>query len=913
MSVQSLNDITSIPVESLKNILTCNRRMFSKYDLPEVYRAILSCCSGVMKNVKVGLLIRIDYESREITVIEASGIPKKSLKNTVLMIDECFTGKMIHFGNKQISKDVTEIYDFIGAKYVFENKIKILIALPLLITGKITYILNIYISESNTITTAENAFLDLFAGHAAAAIQHALFVQSKKHTLDDIGSILNIAKGITSSLELEQVIENILKAAQKIGDTPIASLWYRDIVTKSWQHKIPAELKSHKPNLPNIEEGEGIIGEVLRTGQPYHCPDTSQDPRFYPTWQDGGSEIVFPLIFENEVKGILNIESNQLNGFSAQRQKLLSMLAEEAVIALKNAQLYIIAERKTRQFNLLKGISEALSQWKSLPEILALIARESLDIVGHGERVAHVFLEDEEKNMLEIRAAVGELFDEKHLRHHLLLSEKSVVTWVVQHGQPRLIPDVSKSPDYLRIIPTVKSEVCVPLIFQNKVIGVINVESSQLNGFDERDKELLITIADNAAIATKIAELYDIRLKHLEALTTSANRINSSINLQELLITIANEALNAIGPDKRTLYVQLLDEKTQILEIKIAAGVYSSRNYMGIKLSIDEGISGWVLRKQRPYLCSNVKNNSFYYEVNPSVKSELCVPIQFGGRITGLLNIESLVENDFGQHDLQLLEGLANQAGVALENARLSAGLANTQYKLTQAQDLAVVGETLAGLTHDIRTCFSLISGDAQWIELQVKKNTISIKEIIEAMQNIQSHVSKVEKLTEDLNRKSQQLPPEFEQVWLGDVLKDVVYLMTNEAARSKVHIKIDDRTLRFAADLDIIKIHRVFMNITSNALDAMPDGGQLTISGKKSPEQFEISFSDTGRGIPKNNLPKVLNRFYTTKDDGFGLGLTICRRIVEDDHNGEINIISEENKGTTVNIRLPLRKKTTT
>jgi len=624
--------------------------------------------------------------------------------------------------------------------------------------------------------------------------------------------------------------------------------------------------------------------------------------------------LIIPLKVFNRIIGVINLYLTSKYQ-AATYDAILDIVSNQAAFALHNnmlteqcSKIYEIAEIKTKQFITLREINEALSQQKSLTEILNIIAVESLNIAGHGQKVAFVMLLDKQRKLLITRSAYGELFEEEHLNFQIPLHRKSIVTYVAKTRKPKITSNVYKDPRYLKIIPSAKSEICIPILFRDEVVGVINIESSELNAFSNQDLQLLQTLADNASVATKIAELYDIRIKQLEALQNTGTKISSSLKLKEVMYTIAREALIAIGPKNRTIYVQLLrDDNTFLTEV--ACGTNPEINYIGSVISINEGISGWVNNNRKHYLCSNVNIDKYYVEINQNVKSELCVPIMFADKVIGLINVESNDENDFGEHEIYLLQGLANQAGVAIENAKLNERIADTQFQLTRALELTVIGETLAGLTHDIRTCSSLISGEAQWFEHRYDRNKISLGEAVEAMKKIRIHVERIDKLTKDLAKRSQQSPIVFEKANIADLIKECIYLFSRQAQANSVKIEIDYQSFYSLAEVDQRRLKRVFLNIILNAIEAMSNGGTLTIHLREFNDYMEIIFIDTGEGISKDDIKNIWDTFFTTKKEGSGLGLAVCKRIIEKDHNGEISAFSEHGQGTTLRIKLPLKQ----
>ncbi len=625
--------------------------------------------------------------------------------------------------------------------------------------------------------------------------------------------------------------------------------------------------------------------------------------------------IYLPLKHQDTIYGLIKLYFTASEHVTQLYASILGILARQAAVAIRNAKMYqhllSIAESKTRQFITLKELTESLSRRKSLTEILTHITKESLNIVGHGKKVAFVMLIDKQKNMLETKAASGELFRKEHLKFNIHLNDRSIVTWVARNAKPRLARNVEKDAQYKKITWETKSEICIPLLFRNEVIGVLDIESSELSAFDDQDKELLQTLAENTSIAIKIAELYDIRIKQLEALFKTGTKISSSLKLNEVLKTISNEALKAIKPKKRTVFVQLINKETGIIEVNAAcSNVADEKDYIGTTIKVNEGISRQVIKNKTYYLCPDVKADPYYFQINPKVKSELCVPIIFGDKVIGLINVESLEPNDFGVHEIQLLEGLANQAGVAIENARLNRGLANTQYELTQALEIAIIGETLEGLTHDIRTGFSLISGETQWLDRLIKENKISHVETKKSIKKIESYVNRIDRLTDDLSKRSQQLPPTFQPANLIDTIKECFHLLSSKIDRRSINIKEQYNSYNLIAEVDVKRIKRVFINLIMNCIEALPEDGIITIKAFKENENIKIKFIDNGVGISKENLQRIWDNFFTTKPDGSGVGLAVCKRIIEFDFNGKLEIRSKKFSGTEVFITLPIKQK---
>ena len=204
-----------------------------------------------------------------------------------------------------------------------------------------------------------------------------------------------------------------------------------------------------------------------------------------------------------------------------------------------------------------------------------------------------------------------------------------------------------------------------------------------------------------------------------------------------------------------------------------------------------------------------------------------------------------------------------------------------------------------------MRTYSSLISGEAQWIQHLHDEKTLTVHDSLEAVNKIDTYVERIEQLTNDLTKRSQQSLPEFELANIAALIKEAVYLMAGRANRHYIQIRQDCPSDISWTYVDKSRLKRVFINLISNAIEAMPNGGTLDILCRRDNDYLLIEFTDNGVGIPSHILQQVGKSFFTTKDKGVGLGMAICRKIIEDDHKGELSISSVEGKGTTIEVGL--------
>jgi signal transduction histidine kinase len=229
--------------------------------------------------------------------------------------------------------------------------------------------------------------------------------------------------------------------------------------------------------------------------------------------------------------------------------------------------------------------------------------------------------------------------------------------------------------------------------------------------------------------------------------------------------------------------------------------------------------------------------------------------------------------------------------------------LKQTQAKLVKSERLATIGELAAMVGHDLRNPLTGIMGAAYYLKTKhATELGAKGKEMLEA---IEKAIDYSNKIVNDLLEYSRDLKLELEETTPKEMLQKALLLFE---VPDKIRI-IDATEDKPAVKVDTEKILRVFDNIIKNAVDAMPEGGTLTIKSRKVKGKLEIAFTDTGTGISEETLSKLGSPLFTTKAKGMGFGLSICRRIVEA-HGGKISLDSEIGKGTKVTVTISVNPR---
>lgn len=226
--------------------------------------------------------------------------------------------------------------------------------------------------------------------------------------------------------------------------------------------------------------------------------------------------------------------------------------------------------------------------------------------------------------------------------------------------------------------------------------------------------------------------------------------------------------------------------------------------------------------------------------------------------------------------------------------------------QLHQAERLAALGEMIAGVSHEIRNPLGIIRSTAELLQSRIENDRQ--KRLSGIIVEESTRLNDI--LTEFLDfARPKVLRPSKCRV--EEVIDRNLRVIEAEALRLGVSIEKDYKTGSYLLEADCDLLYRAFLNILANSLQAMPEGGSLVVrthlvNGNGHPSRVEIHFEDTGPGIPQEVVKKIFNPFFTTREKGTGLGLAIVQSIV-DNHNGDIEVESQEGRGTAIVIRLPL------
>ncbi len=635
--------------------------------------------------------------------------------------------------------------------------------------------------------------------------------------------------------------------------------------------------------------------------------------------------LAVPLIQKGVVTGVLAGGSFRQAFFCPEEIELLLSLCRHLTVNLENFRLYQDVRDKVIEVTTFNRIGQALSSILDVDQLL----KQLLQIVttSFGYSVCAVLLYDQEKNELVSRALWGypPEVEEKGVR--LKMPGPGLCSVALHEGEPVLSNDVNSDPRYLRGWPDCKSELVVPLKTGEAVIGVLNVESERSGAFTEKDVHVLTNLASQISILLQNARLFQEEREKTGQLIV-ADQINraiaSTLDLN-LIFEIVHQGLaEFMGQDGTYFYFYNPQEHS--FQREFVAGnldVFDSDKLP--KIPASQTCMWDVVQNKEVFVCKQLLENDYTMPIQAELyrigmRSYILVPVFDGEEVIGCFNLGSRKPFHFGKRETEICQLVANHLSVAIKNSRLYQelkdayeNLKNSQETLLQSEKLRTLGEMASGMVHDFNNLLATILGRTQILLQKLEgldgpsketylKNLKAMEKAAQDGSHLLSQISQFGKAKAELN---------LEPVQLNEVVLDSLELTRprwknqSEAEGINIEVKTDLRA-RTLIKADAPQLREVLMNLIINAIDAMPQGGSLTLRTGENDRQVWLEVQDTGTGISEEILPKIFDPFFTTKGKkGTGLGLPICLSIVRR-LRGEIKVESETGKGSRFRLIFP-------
>jgi two-component system NtrC family sensor kinase len=604
--------------------------------------------------------------------------------------------------------------------------------------------------------------------------------------------------------------------------------------------------------------------KVARYGITIYSRDMVNDPRATPLdlkicrYMKRLATIIVPLKIKKDVIGLivadrrdqeLHLTKKDIDSFTT--------FANQASVIIENARLQEQNQRKIQQLLALQEISRKTSSTINLQKLLHVISASAMKITKASS--CALLLVDDDNQHLRIASQIG--YDGLDTARFRLKVGEGIVGWVAANGVPLLVRDVSQEPRYVEAIKEVRSELAAPLISENKVLGVLNVDSVNQAAFTEDDLKLLVIYAGHTASLIKNARLY--------------GQVMTERNFRENILESSPNSVIAVNMKKEITSInrrtrELFRLKRKHVLGQPAAGVFGEEIVQLVDLAIDRG------------------DLVDYKEVRKSRKD--------GSQL--ILGITSSWLRDHQDHLI----------GVVFIVRDLTEGK-RTEELIRRMDRLTSIGRLSAGVAHEIRNPLASISLNVQMLSKKLALDDAAKNIVSDTLEGI----DRIKSLVKGMLDFAKPSTPALKRGSIARVLQNSISLLDSQIRKKRMEVKLDLPEDLPEIVFDEHQIQQVLVNLLLNGLEAMSDGGSIRIKGnigkdrKQQQRHLALYITDTGGGIPPGNLSKIFDPFFTTKPEGTGLGLSIVHKIL-DQHHASIDVVSEEHRGTTFILSFPLQ-----
>lgn len=552
-----------------------------------------------------------------------------------------------------------------------------------------------------------------------------------------------------------------------------------------------------------------------------------------------------------------------------------------------------------------------LASQRALPELLQAIVARAVDLlkaVGGGVYLYRPKTDDLELGFI-YRASRDWLGT-------VLKRGEGLAGRVLESGRPIQVDDYSRwegRAEQFRGLGSIGAA-AVPIRWQDRMLGVLSLVHDAPRTFSPADVALLEQFAPLAAVAiinTRLLEAEQRQRELAETLREVAGVLNSCLDSQQVLVLILDQLRRVVTFDNASIMLVVENR----LEIAAHRGLPNGRLRQFCPSIEDLPHVREVLESQRPRIIPDVQTDPGWIH-DPEDQSTRCwmgVPLLVKGRVLGLLNLGHRHPGFYTGREAQIAQAFADQAALAIANARLYADLQQrldelqrTQAQLVQSAKMAAVGELAAGVAHELNNPLTSILGFAELVSRNIKADD----PIRGDLQVISDEARRARDIVRGLLDFSQQANAIQEKADVNKVMQETIALVRQQLKNH--HVQLMEGYARDLPPvmLSVNRMKQVFLNLITNALHAMPDGGTLAVTTERVEGEVAIRIADTGVGIPAENLPRIFEPFFTTRPvgQGTGLGLAVSLGIVRE-HGGRITVESEEGVGSRFTVWLPVPK----
>jgi len=547
-------------------------------------------------------------------------------------------------------------------------------AVPLHYDGQCLGVLEMVTLSPAAFSHEDLDLLDQLTDQAAAIIGNARLGEKTILRNKHLSVINRIARAMGKTLDLEDLTRIVYREVRDTFELDAFFVALYDEETDELRYQLQIDNGKMAP-AERKPLGNGLTASVIKKKKPLLIRDFQNEREHLPpaelwgTMETPASWLGVPMQIDDRTVGAICIQAYQPQAYGEVEQQLLTTIAEQAAIGVKNAQLYEETSRRLAQTQVLRELMLAAASSLDFDMILERTLEALHNTMG-AEFIGFVVSDRDRRSLSLHPSQIGFPVEAEKV---VLEFDRSVCGHVFLTGEPMIVDDVRESPCYYEGVPETRSELAVPVGVHGEVAGVLNVESSEPNAFNEKDLDFYTTIASQLSVALENARLFQAERRQrqqTEALEEAAAVVSGTLNLDQVLDRILEQVEKVVDGD--AFNIMLIEEEDRARVARRRG--YESEDWGVESVSImDYPLLMKMIQSGDPIAVPNTTTDPRWIQEagQEPWQSYVGAPIKVGGVVVGFLNVNSTRQGTFKQQDAQRLQAFANHAATALENAQL--------------------------------------------------------------------------------------------------------------------------------------------------------------------------------------------------------------------------------------------------
>jgi signal transduction histidine kinase/CheY-like chemotaxis protein len=514
--------------------------------------------------------------------------------------------------------------------------------------------------------------------------------------------------------------------------------------------------------------------------------------------------------------------------------------------------------------------------------------------------------------------------------HALPLDRGTLIGRVSLDRRAQQIPDVLADAEYgrqdLQRVAGYRTVIAAPMVLDNQVIGALNLWRYEVSPFEPREMAIVSAFAAQAAMAfntIKLVQQLEVRglelarkVEELVALREVGEAVNSTLNVDQVLSTIAMHAVHLSETDGGSIMEYSEPDRCFLVRSVYRTAPSVVQRLRSIRIDVDETLVGRAARERRPIAVPDLSavalDPHLQILFDDGWRSLVAAPLLREGKILGSLIVRRKRTGEFTQETLDLLEMVASQSALALQNAQLYRELREQSLELELASRHK--SEFLASMSHELRTPLNAVLGFSEvLLERMFGEINERQEEYLRDIHGSGQHLLELLNEILDLSKiEAGRMELEYSSFELRSLLEDAGSMLRQRAVAQGITLSVvvaDDVGLIHS---DELRLKQVVLNLMTNAVKFTGDGGSVAVRAARQGTEIDVTVTDTGIGVSESDRERIFESFQqggrgSSREEGTGLGLTLSRRIVEL-LGGKMWLESEVGVGSTFGFSLPER-----